>query len=94
MTWLLQAWGWRRLSWSLIPRPLFSLFSALCGGAADPSQLVLFRALQGLAGGLLVPVAGTLLFRGLKNVGNPPLWVLDVPGLRPPLPTRMMPGTS
>src|SRR5262245_58041683 len=38
--------------------------------------------------------AGTLLFRGLKNVGNPPLWVLDVPGLRPPLPARMMPGTS
>lgn len=37
---------------------------------------------------------GTLLFRGLKNVGNPPLWVLDVPGLRPPLPTRMMPGQS
>jgi hypothetical protein len=37
---------------------------------------------------------GTLLFRGLKNIGNPPLWVLDVPGLRPPLPARMMPGTS
>lgn len=38
--------------------------------------------------------AGTLLFRGLKHVSNPPPWVLDVPGLRPPLPVRMQPGTS
>lgn len=38
--------------------------------------------------------AGTLLFRGLKHVSNPPPWVLDVPGLRPPLPVRMPPGTS
>ena len=38
--------------------------------------------------------AGTLLFRGLKHVGNPPVWVLDVPGLRPPLPGRLTPGTS
>lgn len=37
---------------------------------------------------------GSLLFRGLKNVGNPPMWVLDVPGLRPPLPGRFTPGTS
>ncbi|MDP3236713.1 MAG: pentapeptide repeat-containing protein [Myxococcales bacterium] len=37
---------------------------------------------------------GTLLFRGLKHVANPPPWVLDVPGLRPPLPVRMAPGIS
>ena len=37
---------------------------------------------------------GTLLFRGLKHVANPFPWVLDVPGLRPPLPVRMPPGTS
>lgn len=37
---------------------------------------------------------GTLLFRGLKHVANPPPWVLDVPGLRPPLPVRMAPGVS
>jgi hypothetical protein len=36
--------------------------------------------------------AGQLLFRGLKHVANPPLWVLDVPGQRPPLPARMPPG--
>lgn len=38
--------------------------------------------------------AGTILFRGLKQIANPPPWVLDVPGLRPPLPVRMPPGTS
>jgi len=37
---------------------------------------------------------GTLLFRGMKHVANPPPWVLDVPGLRPPLPVRMPGGTS
>lgn len=37
---------------------------------------------------------GTLLYRGLKHVANPPPWVLDVPGLRPPLPVRMPPGSS
>lgn len=38
--------------------------------------------------------AGTILFRGLKHIPNPPPWVLDVPGLRPPLPVRMPPGTT
>lgn len=38
--------------------------------------------------------AGTLLFRGLKQIGNPPPWVLDVPGLRPPLPAKAPPGTN
>ncbi len=38
--------------------------------------------------------AGTILFRGLKHIPNPPPWVLDVPGLRPPLPVRMPGGLS
>lgn len=28
VVWLLQAWAWRRLSWSIVPRPWFSLLSA------------------------------------------------------------------
>ncbi|MFC1416326.1 DHA2 family efflux MFS transporter permease subunit [Streptacidiphilus cavernicola] len=59
--WLVDRLGGKRVL--LGSMALFSLFSALCGSAADPSQLVLFRALQGLSGGLLMPVAGTLLFR-------------------------------
>jgi hypothetical protein len=37
---------------------------------------------------------GTLLFRAMKHIANPPVWVLDVPGLRPQLPARMQPGAS
>ena len=37
---------------------------------------------------------GQLFFRGLKSLGAPPLWVLDVPGLRPLLPARLPPGTQ
>jgi hypothetical protein len=37
---------------------------------------------------------GTMLFRGLKHISNPPVWVLDVPSLRLPLPVRMPPGSS
>ncbi|MFZ5470958.1 MAG: pentapeptide repeat-containing protein [Myxococcota bacterium] len=36
----------------------------------------------------------SLLARGFKTVGTVPPWVLDVPGLRPPLPGRLTPGTS
>lgn len=37
---------------------------------------------------------GSLFFRGLKRLAMPPLWVLDVPGLRPLVPQRMPPGSS
>lgn len=42
---------------------LFTAASALCGMAGDLGQLVVFRGLQGLAGGLLTPVVSTMLFR-------------------------------
>lgn len=42
---------------------LFTLASALCGIAGGLGQLVLFRGFQGLAGGLLTPVAAAMLFR-------------------------------
>jgi hypothetical protein len=35
---------------------------------------------------------GKMLFRWLKHVSNPPVWVLDVPNLRLPLPVRMATG--
>jgi Pentapeptide repeats (9 copies)/Pentapeptide repeats (8 copies) len=55
------------------------------GAGAETSDLPPFRPAD---------PPGTLLFRGLKLVANPPLWVLDVPGLRPPVPVRMQPGSS
>ncbi len=38
--------------------------------------------------------AGTLLFRGVQRLAVPPSWVLDVPGLRPPLPPRVPSGSG
>ncbi|OHX21345.1 DHA2 family efflux MFS transporter permease subunit [Chromobacterium sphagni] len=42
---------------------LFGLFSVLCGLAGSLETLVLFRVLQGLAGGPLMPMSQTLLLR-------------------------------
>ncbi len=58
---------------------------AVLGKAPEAPELPPFRPFDGPA---------TLLFRGLKGLGQPPAWVLDVPGLRPPLPTKLPPGTS
>src|ERR1700735_519675 len=42
---------------------LFSAASALCGVATSLPELVAFRALQGLGGGMLVPVGMTMITR-------------------------------
>ena len=42
---------------------LFTLTSWLCGLATSFNQLILFRALQGFAGGLLLPLSQSLLLR-------------------------------
>lgn len=42
---------------------LFTLTSWLCGIATNFNQLLLFRALQGFAGGLLLPLSQSLLMR-------------------------------
>lgn len=47
---------------------LFSLASALCGLANSLTMLVLFRALQGIAGGALTPVGTTLLYRAFPPI--------------------------
>jgi EmrB/QacA subfamily drug resistance transporter len=59
--WLLERFGGRRML--LLGLTLFTLASALCGLSRDLPQLVVFRALQGAAAGLLTPVSQGLLFR-------------------------------
>ncbi|HET6633868.1 MAG TPA: MFS transporter [Streptomyces sp.] len=49
---------------------LFTVASALCGAALDPTWLVLSRLLQGLAGGVLAPQVSALIqqmFRGAER---------------------------
>jgi EmrB/QacA subfamily drug resistance transporter len=47
----------------LVAVGMFTLGSALCGAAWDIGSLIGFRALQGVGGGMLLPVGTTMLFR-------------------------------
>ncbi|WP_051939665.1 DHA2 family efflux MFS transporter permease subunit [Phaeacidiphilus oryzae] len=59
--WLGDRFGAKRVL--LIAMALFTASSALCGTADSVGALVGYRALQGLSGGMLTPVANALLFR-------------------------------
>src|SRR4051794_3596731 len=47
---------------------MFTLASALCGQAHSLSELVGFRVLQGIGGGMLTPVGTAMLFRAFPPV--------------------------
>jgi EmrB/QacA subfamily drug resistance transporter len=59
--WLGDRFGGKRVL--LLSLSLFTLASALCGSADNLGQLVAYRALQGCAGGLMLPVGAAMLFR-------------------------------
>ncbi|WP_224058690.1 MFS transporter [Streptomyces kanamyceticus] len=59
--WLGDRFGTKRVF--LLALAAFTAASAVCGLAPDLTTLVVARAAQGLAGGLLTPVGMTLLFR-------------------------------
>jgi EmrB/QacA subfamily drug resistance transporter len=59
--WLGDRFGHRRVLLTAIV--IFTLSSALCGLAQSLGQLVVFRVLQGVGGGMLTPVGMALLFR-------------------------------
>jgi EmrB/QacA subfamily drug resistance transporter len=88
-SWLGERVGLRRLF--VVSIALFTGASLLCGLAQDPTQLVLARALQGLGGGLMMPVGRTLALQGARKedlIGVTALltWpALFAPVLGPPL---------
>ncbi len=45
----------------LVNTALFLLFSVLCGHAHSLSEMILYRALQGFTGGVLIPLAFTII---------------------------------
>jgi EmrB/QacA subfamily drug resistance transporter len=47
---------------------LFTIASAMCGQAQSLRELVLFRVLQGVGGGMLVPVGTAMLFRAFPPI--------------------------
>ena len=59
--WLGDRLGGRRVLLGAIL--VFTLASALCGLAQNPAELVGFRVLQGVGGGMMVPVGMALLYR-------------------------------
>ncbi|GAB3258035.1 DHA2 family efflux MFS transporter permease subunit [Kineosporia babensis] len=59
--WLGDKFGARRVM--LVAIAVFTLASALCGMADTLGQLVAFRILQGVGGGMLAPVGMAMLFR-------------------------------
>src|SRR5437763_11984147 len=58
--WFQRRFGFRRyFTFSIL---LFTMASALCGLAWNLPSLVLFRVLQGMGGGAIIPTAQSLLF--------------------------------
>ncbi len=88
-SWLADRHGMRRVF--LIAIGVFTLASLLCGLAQTPLQLIAARALQGLGGGLLLPLGRAMALRGSRpqdRIGITALltWpMLFAPVLGPPL---------
>ncbi|MET1075203.1 MAG: MDR family MFS transporter [Umezawaea sp.] len=59
--WLSDRFGAKRVL--LTALAVFTLASALCGMAQTLTQLTAFRVLQGLGGGMLIPIGMAMLFR-------------------------------
>ncbi|HEX4655567.1 MAG TPA: MDR family MFS transporter, partial [Mycobacteriales bacterium] len=59
--WLGDRFGTRRVF--LAALVVFTVASALCGQAQSIGQLVIFRVIQGVGGGMLTPVGMAMLFR-------------------------------
>jgi MFS family permease len=68
--WASDRFGTKRLY--LVTIALFTLASMACGVAQNLPELVLFRVLQGLGGGMLMPIGMTIIMRavGPQNMGR------------------------
>ena len=72
--WLGRVFGTRL--YLLVNVSLFLLFSGLCGTASGLTQMIIYRALQGFTGGVMIPMSFTVIihkfFESQKNpLGNP-----------------------
>jgi EmrB/QacA subfamily drug resistance transporter len=64
--WLGDRFGTRRVY--LFALAMFTIASVLCGQANSLGELVAFRVLQGVGGGMLVPVGTAMLFRAFPPI--------------------------
>jgi EmrB/QacA subfamily drug resistance transporter len=82
--WMSERFGAKRV-W-MVSVALFGLGSALCGVASSAEMLICFRVLQGLGGGMIMPVAMSVLAQtaGPQRIGRI-MSVLGVPMLLGPI---------
>ena len=67
--WLTQAFSLR--TYYLVNAALFLLFSAACAFAHNLGEMIVFRALQGFTGGVLIPLALTITLTMLPKSKQP-----------------------
>jgi MFS family permease len=81
--WASDRFGTKRLY--LVTIALFTLASMACGVAQNLPELVFFRVLQGLGGGMLMPIGMTIIMRavGPQNMGRV-MGVFGIPMLLAP----------
>jgi EmrB/QacA subfamily drug resistance transporter len=89
--WASDRFGTKRLYMAAII--LFAAGSALCATAGSIGQLIAFRAIQGLGGGMLMPIGMTIMTRaaGPERVGRV-MAVLGVPMLIGPIAGPILSG--
>jgi EmrB/QacA subfamily drug resistance transporter len=82
--WAARRFGPRRLY--LLSLVLFTAGSALCGFAGSTTQLIVFRVLQGIGGGMLLPVGQMMMASaaGPKRMGRV-MSVVAVPAMLAPI---------
>ncbi len=82
--WMVERFGAKRM-W-MISLGLFTAGSALCGLAWSAESLIFFRILQGLGGGMIMPVGQTILARaaGPQRMGRV-MSIMGVPMLIAPV---------
>ncbi|MBV8195185.1 MAG: DHA2 family efflux MFS transporter permease subunit [Candidatus Dormibacteraeota bacterium] len=81
--WATDRWGTKRLY--LITMALFTLASMACGIAQNLPELIVFRVLQGIGGGMLMPIGMTIILQavGPQNMGRM-MGIFGVPMLLAP----------
>src|SRR2546423_14190991 len=83
--WAARRFGAKRVY--LVSLVLFTAGSALCGLAADTTQLIVFRVLQGVGGGMILPIGQLMMAEaaGPQRMGRV-MSIVAGPALLPPGP--------
>ncbi|MEO8897204.1 MAG: DHA2 family efflux MFS transporter permease subunit [Candidatus Dormibacter sp.] len=68
--WATDRWGTKRLY--LVTIVMFTVASMLCGVSQNLGELIFFRVLQGIGGGMLMPIGMTIILQavGPQNMGK------------------------